>query len=78
MPMPIHSKCYLVVRGEVRMGTPPYCTRWYWTTQVPKMMPKKRKLLKKPLKMLYSLSPSFLAFISLNTCMKTKVLKMRV
>lgn len=57
------------------MALPPNSTRQMCTMAVPSTMNKKRGLLKNPSKTLISSLLSFLALISLNTYMNTKMLK---
>lgn len=77
-PIPIQMPCSSLLRGRVLTDWPPYWTMRICTTMVKTRMSKKRKLLKKPLKELYSYSPNLRELISLKICMNTKELKIRV
>ena len=74
-PAKMQNRCCYWVSPTQRTGRPPSSTRVTWITIVSATTKRKSQLLKKPLKMLNSRSPSFRALISLKTCIITKVWK---
>ena len=74
----MHMACCYRVNGVHLTASPPFYTSKICTTTVMAMMTKNIGLLKKSANTLNSLSPIFLQLISLNTCMKMNVLKMKV
>jgi hypothetical protein len=78
IPMARQIKCYSRVRGTVRTAYPPNWTSAVCTPIVPKMMKRKRPLLKKPLNTLNSRAPNLRELISLKICMNTNEWKMIV
>lgn len=77
-PMTMHPPHSEVVSGTVfRMNEKCYI-RIHWITKVPRTMTRKYMLWKIDSKTLKSLLPIFLQLISLNSCIITKLLKIRV